>query len=61
MVDTRAPLMSMQQLADHLGVPLQTVRIWRVKGTGPRGIRCGRYVRYDPDDVAEWLNSRKDD
>lgn len=38
--------LSAQDVADRYGVPLQTVRVWRMKGYGPRGFSVGRYVRY---------------
>jgi DNA-binding transcriptional regulator YiaG len=50
----------MQDLADRCGVPLQTVRQWRMKGTGPRGMAIGRYVRYRLSDVLDWEESRVD-
>lgn len=53
--------LSMQDIANRYGVPLQTVRQWRVKGTGPRGMSIGKYVRYRLSDVIAWENSRLDD
>lgn len=32
-----------------------TVRYWRHRGTGPRGVRVGRRVLYAEADVAAWL------
>lgn len=52
--------LSMQDLADRCGVPLQTVRQWRMKGTGPRGMAIGKYVRYRLSDVMAWEESRAD-
>ncbi|GAA4656271.1 hypothetical protein GCM10023347_01820 [Streptomyces chumphonensis] len=42
-------------LADLLGVPIETVYQWRRKRTGPRGFRVGRHLRYDPEDVRHWV------
>ncbi|MGY4972040.1 helix-turn-helix transcriptional regulator [Streptomyces nigrescens] len=42
-------------LADLLGVPIETVYQWRRKHTGPRGFRVGRHLRYDPEDVRVWV------
>ncbi|QHC25257.1 helix-turn-helix transcriptional regulator [Streptomyces sp. GS7] len=42
-------------LADLLGVPVETVYQWRRKHTGPRGFRVGRHLRYDPEDVRVWV------
>ncbi|MDT9693327.1 helix-turn-helix domain-containing protein [Streptomyces sp. P9(2023)] len=44
-------------LADLLGVPLETVYQWRRKRTGPRGFRVGVHLRYDPEDVGIWVSS----
>ncbi|WP_328536450.1 helix-turn-helix transcriptional regulator [Streptomyces sp. NBC_00344] len=42
-------------LADLLGVPVETVYQWRRKHTGPRGFRVGRHLRFDPEDVRAWV------
>jgi predicted DNA-binding transcriptional regulator AlpA len=53
-------LLSMQDLADRYGVPLQTVRRWRTTDYGPRGFTVGRYVRYRSADVEAWEQSQLD-
>ncbi|WP_329616670.1 helix-turn-helix domain-containing protein [Streptomyces brevispora] len=47
-------------LADLVGVPVETVYQWRRKDTGPRGFRVGRHLRYDPEDVRAWVASLMD-
>ncbi|MFF7876755.1 helix-turn-helix transcriptional regulator [Streptomyces sp. NPDC085942] len=47
-------------LADLLGVPVETVYQWRRKDTGPRGFRVGRHLRYDPEDVRAWVTTLMD-
>ncbi|MFF0290277.1 helix-turn-helix domain-containing protein [Streptomyces sp. NPDC004044] len=47
-------------LADLLGVPVETVYQWRRKDTGPRGFRVGRHLRFDPEDVRVWVVSLMD-
>jgi excisionase family DNA binding protein len=42
-------------VADLFGVPVETVYQWRRKGTGPRGFRVGRHLRFDPEDVRRWV------
>lgn len=49
-------LWTLQALAEFLGVPEETLYAWRKRGTGPKGIRIGRYVRYRPEDVRSWLD-----
>ncbi|MFF2329261.1 MULTISPECIES: helix-turn-helix transcriptional regulator [unclassified Streptomyces] len=38
---------------------VETVYQWRRKRTGPRGLRVGRHLRFDPDDVRAWVDSRR--
>lgn len=57
---TTPRLLSMQDLADRYGVPLQTVRVWRTKGYGPQGFPVGRFVRYRVADVEAWEQSQLD-
>ncbi|MFD3513573.1 helix-turn-helix transcriptional regulator [Streptomyces sp. NPDC058657] len=38
---------------------VETVYQWRRKRTGPRGFRVGRHLRFDPDDVRVWVDSRR--
>jgi predicted DNA-binding transcriptional regulator AlpA len=44
-------------LADLLGVPVETVYQWRRRRIGPRGFRVGKHLRYDPEDVRIWVSS----
>ncbi|MGH2718639.1 MAG: helix-turn-helix transcriptional regulator [Actinomycetota bacterium] len=54
-----SPLISVEELADILGVPVNTVYKWRHRGLGPAPIRVGRFLRFDPEDVRSWLEGRK--
>ncbi|OII60631.1 DNA-binding protein [Streptomyces sp. CC53] len=47
-------------LADLLGIPVETVYQWRRKNTGPRGFRVGRHLRFHPEDVRAWVSSLMD-
>lgn len=49
---------SNDELADLFGVPLLTVRKWRAEGTGPKGVRLGRHVRYSRAAIDEWVEQR---
>jgi excisionase family DNA binding protein len=53
-------LLTLEQLSELLQVPRQTVYRWRAHGSGPRGFRVGKHVRYDIADVMRWLDSRRD-
>ena len=39
-------LLTMQEVADVVRVPVATLRYWRHLGIGPRSFRIGRSVRY---------------
>ncbi len=49
------PLLSMEDLADYLGVPVTTIYDWRVDGKGPCGVRVGRHVKFTVSDVLAWI------
>jgi excisionase family DNA binding protein len=55
---TPRQLMTIEELADQLQVPVNTIYGWRSRGEGPPGFKVGRYVRYEPEDVDKWLDSR---
>jgi len=54
-------LMTVDDLADYLGIPVQTVYKQRAEGTGPPGYRIGKYVRWKRSEVEAWLEKQKDD
>jgi excisionase family DNA binding protein len=51
-------LLSVDDLAAMLLVPVATVYRWNYLGTGPRLVKVGRHVRYRIDDVEKWIESR---
>lgn len=57
--DSVRRLRDAQWLADHLGLALQTVAMWRCRGVGPRWVRLGRRIAYDPSDVDAWVERQK--
>jgi excisionase family DNA binding protein len=52
---TSDEMLTVQELAELLKVPVSTVYAWRYTGYGPRGIRVGRYVRYRHCDIEAFL------
>jgi excisionase family DNA binding protein len=53
-------LLSTEEVAAWLQVPAKTVHQWRYRGTGPRGAKVGRHVRYRRSEVERWLAARED-
>ena len=51
-------LLSVDEVAEVLGVPVRTLYQWRHKGVGPLGLRVGRHLRYRAADVSEWIDRR---
>lgn len=51
-------LMTVQELAQYLGVPAGTLYQWRYRREGPPGFRVGRHVRYRRSDVQEWIEQQ---
>jgi len=54
-MEHRDRLLTVQELAEYLGVPVATLYQWRHRREGPPGFRVGRHVRYRWSDVAEWI------
>jgi len=57
-MDNLDPLLSAQQLADYLGVPVATIYTWRYRREGPPGFRAGKHLRYRRHDVERWIVGR---
>lgn len=65
--DTRRPipdeaLISIPELADWLGVSVHAVKKWCTRGPAsgqvPRMLRVNGQIRFRPQDVREWLDSK---
>ena len=55
------PLLTVEDLADYLGVSIATLYQWRYRRQGPTGFRVGRHVRYRWADVREWIENQLQD
>lgn len=54
------PLLSIEDLAEYLGVPITTIYDWRVDGKGPCGVRVGRHVKFAVSDVRAWIDGQRE-
>lgn len=54
------PFLTVEELAEHLGVPVATVYDWRCRGVGPVAYRLGKHLRFNVPDVERWLGTRRD-
>ena len=53
-------LMTPAEVSEMLGIPINTLYRWRVRGEGPTGYRLGRHVRYRRSTVEAWLETHTD-
>jgi excisionase family DNA binding protein len=59
-VHSSRQLLTIDQLSEWLQVPKQTVYKWRSNGAGPRGLRIGKYVRFEVSEVERWLAAQEE-
>lgn len=52
-------LLTTIQVAEWLGVRVNTLEHWRSRGRGPSFVRQDGWVRYRREDVEEWIRSRR--
>jgi predicted DNA-binding transcriptional regulator AlpA len=55
---TLEPLLTDYDIARLTGRSVTCVRRWRLLRQGPKYIKIGAAVRYKPEDVSAWLESR---
>jgi excisionase family DNA binding protein len=48
-------LLTTQQLADLLQIPVDTLYAWRSRGEGPPAYRLGKHLRFRAAEVSSWL------
>jgi predicted DNA-binding transcriptional regulator AlpA len=51
-------LLNEHDLARVTGLSVASVRRWRLLRMGPKYLKIGASVRYKPEDVSAWLESR---
>jgi predicted DNA-binding transcriptional regulator AlpA len=55
---SNSSLLNERQVAEALNVSVASVRRWRLLRQGPTFLKVGASVRYRPEDVEAWLDSR---
>ena len=54
-------LLTAQDVAKILSVPLSTLHHWAVRGEGPPSFKVGKHRRFDAAVVATWLEKQQRD
>lgn len=52
-------LWCIDDVAEYLGVPVQTIYGWRPKGYGPPPIKVGKHLRWIPATVVAWAKQQE--
>ena len=53
-------LIGIDELSHILGIPVASIHRWRTIGYGPQGFKVGRFVKWDPAEVEQWVAEQKD-
>jgi len=56
--NTLGILLTERDVARMTGLSVGTVRRWRLLRQGPKYLKLGAAVRYKPEDISTWLESR---
>ena len=51
-------LLNEKDVTRVIGLSMASVRRWRLLRQGPRYLKIGAAVRYKPEDISAWLESR---
>ncbi len=55
-----SPLLTIDQVAEYLGVSRQRLYAWRHEGKGPPAIALeGRLLRFDPAELNRWVEQQQ--
>lgn len=52
-------LLTTREAAPRVGVVAGTLANWRTQGTGPKFIKAGGRIAYDPADIEAWKATRR--
>lgn len=56
MTDPR--LRSIEDFSRMTGVPVPTIRHWRMQGEGPQAIRMGKRLYWREQDILDWIEAK---
>ncbi|MGJ9372263.1 helix-turn-helix transcriptional regulator [Nesterenkonia sp. CF4.4] len=51
-------LRSIEDFAEMTGVPVATIRHWRIRGEGPPAVRLGKRLYWKEQDILDWIEGK---
>jgi excisionase family DNA binding protein len=54
-------MMTTAEVAEYLAIPTATIARWRYVGKGPPAAKIGKHLRFDRQDLLEWIAEQKTD
>ena len=54
------PLLTINELADYLSVPVSTIYDWRTNAKGPRAYRFGKRIMFGVSDIHAWMETMRE-
>jgi len=54
------PMLTAGDVANFLGVPINTLYAWRGAGDGPKAHRFGKHLRFHRDDLIAFVASKRE-
>ena len=54
-----APLLTPEEVAGVLRIPVATLHKWSYEGSGPALVKVGRHLRYRPGDLEAWIEAQR--
>ncbi len=52
-------MLTPDEAGKYLNYPAETLRRWRMLGTGPKFIKAGRHIRYRKTSLDRWVEQRE--
>lgn len=57
---TEDTLLDAADVADYLGIPVNSLKMWRYRRKGPPWLKLGRHVRYRQSALERWLDAQEE-
>lgn len=54
-----APLLTPEEVAGVLRIPVATLHRWSWEGVGPSPVKVGRHLRYVASELAAWIERQR--